>query len=192
MTLHIALLLLSSAASSSAFAFVGPRLNQARSSFALDMAKVGIFYSTSTGNTETVAGYIQEAASVDSIIDIGDAKESEIAECDSLIVGAPTWHTGADSERSGTAWDEWLYNTLPNLDVGSKNVAIFGVGDQQSYCDNFCDAAGELYDLFSAKGCKVFGMTSQEGYDHVESKAVVDGKFCGYVIVIFTCFFVYA
>merc|ERR1711924_372795 len=41
------------------------------------------------------------------------------------------------------------------------------------------DAAGELYDLFTAKGAKVFGMTSQDGYDHVESKAVYDDKFCG-------------
>merc|ERR1740130_2308010 len=26
---------------------------------------------------------------------------------------------------------------------------------------------------------KFFGMTSQDGYDHTESKAVKDGKFCG-------------
>merc|ERR1712072_600835 len=47
------------------------------------------------------------------------------------------------------------------------------------YGDNFADAAGELYDLFSAKGCKIFGLTSQDGYDHVEPKAIRDGKFCG-------------
>ena len=98
---------------------------------------------------------------------------------DALIVGAPTWHTGADEQRSGTSWDDWLYDQLPNLDLTGKKVAIFGVGDQQSYGHNFCDAAGELYDLFSCKGCKVYGMTSQDGYDHVESKAVKDGKFCG-------------
>ena len=49
----------------------------------------------------------------------------------------------------------------------------------QSYSDNYCDAAGELYDLFSIKGCTMFGLTSTEGYNHVESKAEVDGKFCG-------------
>lgn len=149
----------------------------ARSTTALDMS-VGLYYSTSTGNTETVAGYIAEAAGVD-IEDIGDASDDEITGHDGLIVGAPTWHTGADEQRSGTSWDDWLYDTLPNLDVSGKKVAIFGVGDQQSYSDNFCDAAGELYDLFKAKGCEIYGLTSQEGYDHVESKAVVDGKFCG-------------
>ena len=47
-----------------------------------------------------------------------------------MIVGAPTWHTGADEQRSGTSWDDWLYDTLPNLDLDGKKVAIFGVGEQ--------------------------------------------------------------
>merc|ERR1712161_120810 len=113
-------------------------------------------YSTSTGNTETIAGYITEETGDGEAEDIGDAEDSDITGADCLIIGAPTWHTGADEQ-----------------------IAIFGMGDQQSYGDNYCDAAGELYDLFTAKGAKVFGMTSQEGYDHVESKAIRDDKFVG-------------
>jgi flavodoxin I len=62
-----------------------------------------------------------------------------------------------------------------------KKVAIFGVGDQESYGDNFCDAAGELYDLFQARGAKIYGYTSPEGYLHTASKAVLEneGLFCG-------------
>ena len=151
--------------------------NTARSfSTALDGSIV--YYSTSTGNTETVAGYISEAAGA-SMEDIGDASEAEIKGFDSLIVGAPTWHTGADTQRSGTSWDDFLYDTLPGIDLEGKNVAVFGVGDQGSYSDNFCDAAGELYDLFEAKGCKMFGLTSTDGYEHEESKAERDGKFVG-------------
>ena len=71
------------------------------------MAKVGIWYSSSTGNTDTVAGYIAKAAGVDDYNDIGDAKNEEMESADALIVGAPTWHTGADKERSGTSWDDW-------------------------------------------------------------------------------------
>merc|ERR1711937_308464 len=133
---------------------------------------------TSTGNTETVANYITEAIGVDAV-DIGDAEDADITGADGLIIGAPTWHTGAEEQRSGTTWDDWLYDTLPNLDITGKKIAIFGVGDQQSYGDNYCDAAGELYDLFTAKGTKVFGMTSQEGYDHTASKAVADDMFVG-------------
>jgi len=162
-------------ASAEAFA---PAQNKAFSATQLDAYKM--YYSTSTGNTETVAGYIaEEFGSGMEAEDIGDAEDSDVAGADGLIIGAPTWHTGADEQRSGTSWDDWLYDTLPNIDLDGKKVAIFGVGDQQSYGDNYCDAAGELYDLFTAKGAKVFGMTSQEGYDHVESKAVYDDKFCG-------------
>ena len=137
-----------------------------------------VYYSTSTGNTETVAQYIADAAGC-SIEDIGDASESEVKGYDSLIVGAPTWHTGADEQRSGTSWDDFLYDNLPNIELDGTKVAVFGVGDQQGYGDNYCDAAGELYDLFEAKGCKMFGLTATDGYEHLESKAERDGKFCG-------------
>jgi len=142
----------------------------------------GLYYSTSTGNTETVAEYIANAAGVEDWKDIGDAEDGEVTGHDGIIVGAPTWHTGADSERSGTSWDEWLYNTLPNMDFSSKKVAIFGVGDSSGYGDNYCDAAGELYDCFTEKGAKVFGMTpSDTGFDYSESKSVRDDKFVGVV-----------
>ena len=153
--------------------------NAARATTSLDGSVV--YYSTSTGNTETVGQYIADAASV-SLEEIGDASEAEVAGYDSLIVGAPTWHTGADEQRSGTSWDDFLYDTLPNIDLEGKNVAVFGMGDQQGYGDNYCDAAGELYDLFSAKGCKMFGLTSTDGYDHTESKAERDGKFVGLML----------
>ena len=64
------------------------------SSSALAAAKVGIWYSSSTGNTDTVAAYIAKAAGVGDFNDIGDAKKDEIESADALIVGAPTWHTG--------------------------------------------------------------------------------------------------
>jgi len=143
---------------------------------------VGLYYSTSTGNTETVAGYIADGAGIEDWKDIGDAENDEILGHDAIIVGSPTWHTGADTERSGTSWDEWLYNQLPEMDFSGKKVAIFGVGDSASYGENYCDAMGELYDLFTAKGAKVYGMTSgDEGFDYSESKSLVDGKFVGKV-----------
>ena len=165
-------IILSSAGIAQAFQ-VAP--SAARSSTALN----GVYYSTSTGNTETIAGYIADAVGSGDAEEIGDASDDTITGSDYLIVGAPTWHTDAESERSGTTWDEWLYETLPNLDMDGKKVAIFGCGDQESYGDYYCDAAGELYDQFKAKGATIFGMTSTDGYNHASSKAEVDGKFVG-------------
>merc|ERR1712177_129983 len=144
---------------SSAFSFTAKnsfvRNTRAKRTSALQMS-TGLYFSTSTGNTETVGGYIAAETGLE-LTDIGDADDGDIAGHDSLIVGAPTWNTGADEQRSGTSWDDWLYDNLPNIDVSGKKVAIFAVGDQASYNDNYCDAAGELYDLFTAAGAKVYG-----------------------------------
>jgi len=162
-------------------AFVGGSFaSRARSRAAPEMS-TGLYYSTSTGNTETVAGYIADAAGVEAK-DIGDADSDEIMGHDSIIVGTPTWHTGADSERSGTDWDEWLYETLPELDMNGKKVAIFGVGDSAGYGDNFCDAVGEVYDCFKGRGAEIVGMTpSDDGFDYEASKSVQGDKFVGAV-----------
>jgi flavodoxin I len=139
---------------------------------------VGLYYSTSTGNTETIAGYIADKVGIEDWNDIGDVETDEVLAKDAIIVGAPTWHTGADKERTGTTWDEWLYETLPDLDFTGKKVAIFGCGDSAGYGDNFCDATGELYDCFTEKGAKVYGMTpAEDGIEYAETKSVRDDKF---------------
>ena len=84
------------------------------------------------GNTETVAGYVSAATGMDAV-DIADCAADDIAAADCLVIGAPTWHTGADTERSGTAWDEFLYGDLTGLDLKGKKVAVFGCGDQSGY-----------------------------------------------------------
>merc|ERR1711871_408553 len=117
------------------------------------MGGVGLVYSTTTGNTETVAGYISSAIGVEAV-DIADVGAG-VADFDGLVCGAPTWHTGADSERSGTAWDDFLYGDLESMDMSGKKVAVFGLGDQLGYGDNFCDAMEELTSCFSAKGATI-------------------------------------
>jgi flavodoxin I len=88
-----------------------------------------VYFSTSTGNTEVVAGYVSAAVGCEAE-DISDASASQVEAFDSLIIGAPTWHTDADTQRSGTAWDDFLYDDLPDMNLEGKKVAVFGVGDQ--------------------------------------------------------------
>merc|ERR1719271_2190166 len=139
---------------------------------------VGLIYSTTTGNTETVAGYIAAATGLEAV-DIADLDGESVAAFDGLIIGAPTWHTGADSERSGTAWDEFIYGDLAGLDLAGKKEAVFGCGDGGGYADNFCDAMDELATCFKARGAELVGSVSTDGYDFEESKSVADGKFIG-------------
>lgn len=88
-------------------------------------------------------------------------------------------NTGADTERSGTGWDEIYYTSMTELNIEGKHFAVFGCGDQVSYAENFADATGELHDVLQNLGAKVFGYTSQEGYEHEDSKSIRGDQFCG-------------
>eukprot|EP01082_Thalassiosira_pseudonana_P004809 g4461.t1 g4461 contig15:1077699-1078718(+) len=146
--------------------------------------QVGVFFGTSTGSTEEAAELIVSefgdvAAGPIDIDGVAGSVAKEFAKYDALVVGTPTWNTGADTERSGTGWDEIYYSEMQDLDIAGKKVAVFGLGDSVSYCENYADATGELHDVFEALGCKMMGYTSVEGYLHEESKAQRGEKFCG-------------
>lgn len=141
---------------------------------------VGIYFSTMSGNTERIAGFIGEAIGVEPK-EIDECSADAISALDVVFVGAPTWNTGADTERSGTSMDTWLYDTLPKVDMKGKTVALFGCGDSVGYSGNFCDSLGELHDCFTERGATIKGSWSLEDYMHYESKAVRDDKFVGLV-----------
>jgi len=138
---------------------------------------VGLFYATQTGNTETVATAIAEAAGVDAV-DVSEYSAEDLAEYDGLIVGAPTWNTGADEYRTGVAWDD-LIDDIKGLSLSGKPVAVFGCGDSAGYGDNFCDGIEEIHASFEAAGAKMVGYVDASGYAHSESKSDKGGKFLG-------------
>ena len=178
------LLLLSLLTSSFAWA---PATHRPRPATSLEAA-VGIFYGTSSGNTMDCAMKIYECLGdelADEPIDVDtmDDAVASLSQYEALIVGTPTWNTGADTERSGTGWDDLYYDVLPKTDaLKGKPVAVFGLGDQESYGDSFSDATGELFDVFEGLGCRMFGSWSQEGYEHTASKAIRGDKFCGLIL----------
>lgn len=159
-------------------------LQHERVSIVLSAGKVGIFFGSSTGSTEGVADMIAAEFAGDAegpfeIDVIQGSVAKKFGEYDALVVGTPTWNTGADTERSGTGWDEVYYGEMQDLNVAGKKVAVFGLGDQISYSENYADASGELHDVFEDLGCKMIGYTSQDGYDHDSSKAIRGDQFCG-------------
>lgn len=144
------------------------------------MEKIGLFYGTATAKTATVAKEIQEAfgngIQVD-IVPIEKAWEEDFMAYDNLIVGTSTWFDG----ELPAYWDE----ILPELKITkmkNKSVAIFGLGDQVRYPDNFADGIGLLAEVFENCGATIVGLTSVEGYSFARSKAVRGDKFFGLVI----------
>ena len=84
----------------------------------------------------------------------------------------------------GELQDDWedCFGEIQDMDFSNKKVALFGLGDQDGYPDEFVDALGIMYEELSSKGVNLVGFTSAEGYEFDESKANIDGQFCGLVI----------
>ena len=144
------------------------------------MAKIGLFFGTQTGNTQTIAEQIQKEFGGESaveLIDIADASPEDFEAYECVIVGCPTWNIG----ELQSDW-EGFYDELDAIAFSGKKVAYFGAGDQVGYADNFQDAMGILEEKISSLGGTTVGYWPVDGYDFNESKAVRNGKFVGLAI----------
>ncbi len=144
------------------------------------MAKVGVFYGSSTGNTARIAGLIaEEFGDADVVLeDVNNLAGDELTDFDLMIFGVSTWGWGELQE-------DWVAfrDTLGDIDLKDRNVALFGLGDQVAFPDTFVNAMGSLYEVFKEKGCVLRGgWWPVEGYRHRNSTAEVDGAFVGLVI----------
>lgn len=151
------------------------------------MAKIGIFFGTDTGNTRKIAKMMakkigEEAAKP---LNVNRISVDEMLDYDFLILGSPTLgdgelpglSAGAESE----SWEEFLPQ-LMDQDLSGKKIAMYGLGDQDGYPDNFVDALGIIYDELEAAGADMVGSWSTEGYTFNSSRAVIDDQFVGLVL----------
>lgn len=140
------------------------------------MKKIGIFYGSSTGNTEEAAKLIGEklGLSSDEIHDIYKLKASP-ADYEILLLGS-------SSTGSGDLQDDWetFLETLKEVDLNQKKIALFSCGDSSTFSDTFCGAMGKIYDALKDSGCIFIGTgVATDGYTFDDSEAVVDGAFVG-------------
>lgn len=140
------------------------------------MQNIGIFYGSSTGNTEAAAKQIQNELGRNTVklFDVENAKATDIEQFSNLLFGSSTWGLG-------DLQDDFVdfLSEIASANLEGKKVAIFGYGDQDSYADSFVDAIGQIYDALEGKGCEIIGMVSTDGYEYDESKAEVNGQFVG-------------
>lgn len=149
------------------------------------MSKVGIFFGTDTGNTRRVAKDIATQLGADIAakpINIRNASVADLLAFDTLILGTPTYGEGVlPGLSAGTAtasWEEFL-PSLSGQDFSGKKVAIYGLGNQKSYPNEFIDAVFYLYEAFSLCGATLIGGWAVEGYQFKASKAVINARFVG-------------
>lgn len=153
------------------------------------MTKVGIFFGTDTGNTRRIAKEISTvlgSAIAAKPVNVRNASVNDLLAYDILILGTPTYGEGQlpglSTGNATESWEEFL-PTLAGQDFSGKKVAIYGLGNQKSYANEFVDAMFYLYETFKQCNATIIGDNwATEGYQFKASKAVVDGHFVGLVL----------
>jgi len=141
------------------------------------MKKTGIFYGSSSGETEYVAKQIQKELGGENkaeVINIVMASQEDLQKFDNLIFGTSTWREA----RMQYDW-EFYQNLLDETDFSGKKIALFGTGDQVNYPDNFVDAMKILYDKVKENSGEIVGAVATDDYRFNKSKAIVNKKFVG-------------
>lgn len=142
------------------------------------MAKIGIYYGSTTGNTQDLAERLAKALDVASadVHDVASAS-ADFSAYDVVLFGGSTMGMGDFQDD----WESYI-DDVKNADLNGKKVALFGCGDSSSYSDTFGDALGKIYEVIKNKGCEIIGRVSIEGYTFDSSEAIVDGQFVGLLI----------
>jgi len=140
------------------------------------MKKTAIIYSFNTQKSQKVAEKIVASFGTKNIeaINAEELKKSVFNNFDNFILSAPTWFDG----ELPNYWDEFIPD-LEEMDLADKTFAVFGLGDQKGYPENFCDAIGILVEILEECGAKIIGQTNLDGYSYESSKAERDGQFVG-------------
>lgn len=133
--------------------------------------KTGIFYGSTTGNTQSAAELIGRLIEEAQIQSIATAEQSDLEGHDLLILGTSTWGWGELQDD----WDAALAK-LRNANLAGTAVALFGLGDQEAYPDTFVDGLLPLSEAAVAAGARLVGRWPTTGYHHQGSTAQ-DGDF---------------
>jgi flavodoxin I len=135
-----------------------------------------LIYSFNTRKSKKISEKIAEAFGK-SELDVVNAEEVNkdiLDKYDRFILSVPTWFDG----ELPNYWDEFVPD-LEEMELKGKKFAIFGLGDQKGYPENFCDAIGIMAEIIEDCGGEVVGFTSAEGYDFESSRALRGDKFTG-------------
>ncbi len=133
---------------------------------------LGIFFGSTTGNTEHIAelSSAEFGSAVSITANITDIEPSDLLKYDVLVLGIPTWNVG----ELQFDWEDFLPQ-MKGLDLTGKKIAMFGLGDAFGYAENFLDALGLLWDELKHMGSpELVGVWPSAGYVFDESKGMFD------------------
>jgi flavodoxin I len=113
-----------------------------------------IVYSTLTGNTEIASEWIRDrliqAGHHLAMENAGNVYPDILQDYDLIILGSPTYW-------SGETTDDFLpfLDKMTELDLSGKKAAVFGLGDSDSYPDEFAHAVEIIEDSLARSGAEL-------------------------------------
>lgn len=142
------------------------------------MAKIGVFFGSSTGTTADVATRIANKLGVagSDVHDVANVAPSGVAPYDILLLGSSTWGNGELQDD----WENYIAG-LEALDLKGKTIAVFGCGDE-SMSDTFCNAVGIIYGRLQKTGARFVGAYPAECYNYSATAAEKDGVIVGLLL----------
>ena len=143
------------------------------------MNKTALIYSFNTKKTGKIAERIAEEFGDQNLnlVNAEEISEELFLSFDQFILGVPTWFDG----ELPNYWDEFV-PALEDMDLSNKKFALFGLGDQKGYPENFLDGVGIMAEILEGQGGKLVGFTSTDGYAFESSRAARDKEFTGLAI----------
>jgi len=143
------------------------------------MNKTAIIYSFNTKKTAKIAIRIKEAFNDDQVdlVNAEDLSGEIFNSYIQIIMGVSTWFDG----ELPNCWDEFVPE-LEDIDLQGKRIALYGLGDQKGYPENFLDGMGIMAGILEDQGATLIGYTSTDGYKFESSKSQRGDKFVGLAI----------
>ena len=145
------------------------------------MNKILLVYWPEKGSVEKVANKI--ASRFDRInfkvVSIVNITSNDLIAYDNWIIGGSTVgsHVWEDADDS----NKWFgfFKLLNDIDLSTKVVAFFGLGDQVLYPHHFVDGLGVFQEEFLSRKATIVGQWPVDGYKFYDSDGMNNNMFFG-------------
>lgn len=143
------------------------------------MKKIAIIYSFNTIKSKNAAKKIIAEFNENDIesLNAEEITGDKLMKYSNFILSLPTWFDG----ELPNYWDEFVPE-FEDLALKGKTFALYGLGDQKGYPENFGDAVGIMGEFIENAAGKLIGSTSTDGYTYESSKAERNGEFIGLLL----------
>lgn len=131
------------------------------------MSKIGIFFGSTTGNTEELAERVAKVFGVtgENVHNVADAEAADMANYEVLLLGSSTWGVGDLQDD----WEDFLPKAA-DQDLSGKKIAFFGCGDSFGHDDTFCNSLAKIKAGLSSTGAAFIGAISKDLYTYDETE----------------------